>query len=145
LSREARCYRFSGQAAPQELARELRTSFPGLVVQAVHEAAVENERLVELVAEQTLEAEKAGCLLAKKPEVDLLLRLGATTQIERAIREVGVRRGCGFVLIAAGEEPEMRRFESERAAGWERIPRRQLEGEDMKRVEVAALLNAQKA
>lgn len=89
----ARCYSFGGQVASQELSQKVREAFPDLLVQTVDSEAVSNEKLVEMIGEQTLEAGRTGSPLAKKPEVDLLMRLSCTTQIARAIEHVGAKRG----------------------------------------------------
>ena len=145
MPRAARCYRFGGQVGSQELSQEVRRAFPDLLVQTVDSQVLSNEKLVEMMGEQTLEAGKTGSPLAKKPEVDLLMRLGSTTQIDRAIRQVGAKPGREFVLIVVGDEADIRKLESERASDWDRLPRSQLGREELHRVERAALLNAEKA
>ena len=142
LARTARCYIFDGDVASEPLAQRLRQNHPRLIVQAVSSAGASNERLVEMIGEQTAEAQTTGSPLAKKPEVDLLMRLGGTTQIARAIKEVGVKRGDAFVLIVFGEESEVLKFELKEAARWERLQRRPLAADELSRIEKAALLNA---
>ena len=141
----ARCYKFGGNVSYQELGQEVKRAFPDLIVQTVDSAVVTNEKLVEMIGEQTLEAGATGSPLARKPEVDLLMRLGATTQIAEAIKEVGARRGKEFVLIVLGEELEIRNLESGRGSGWMRLPRHRLVGEELQRIERAALLDAERA
>lgn len=131
--------------APEPLAQRLRQDNPRLIVQAVNPTAAPNERLVEMICEQTAEARMTGNPLAKKPEVDLLMRLGGTTQIARAIKEVGVKRGEPFVLIVFGDESEILQFESKEAAGWDRVSRRPLATGELSRIEKAALLDALRA
>ncbi len=56
---------------------------------------------------QSLEAERRSCLLAKRVEVDMLLRLACTRQISDAIERVGLRRGRSRgVLVAVIHEGE---------------------------------------
>ena len=145
MNRSARCYRFGGGVSSEEKRREVREGHPGLLVQAVDSSAASNERLVEMLAEQTLEAGIAGSPLARKPEVDLLMRLGGTSQIARAIQKVGVKPGHDFLLVVAGDEDEILGLESKEAAKWRRLQRRELDREDLRRIERAALLDAEKA
>ena len=145
MSRMARCYLLDGQTGSESLRAAVRKSFPNLVTQAVDPSTVNNERLVEMVGEQTLEAVEGGTLLAQKPEVDLLMRLAGTTQIARAIQEFGVKPGENFTLVVVGDETDVARFESSRASGWTRLPRHELDKSELRRVERAALLNAEKA
>lgn len=144
LSRLTRCYRFGGEASSEELRQSIRSSFPRLLVQAVDEGAVPSERLVQMIGEQTLEAERVGAPLAKKPEVDLLLRLGGTTQISRAIQEVGVRPGGGFVLIVIGDRANLLELEAGEGRGWKRLSKKRLGRNDLQRIERAALLAAER-
>lgn len=145
MDRSARCYVFDGNVASEELRRRIRGSYPGLLVQAVDSRTASNERFVEMLGEQTLEACEAGSPLAKKPEVDLLMRLGGTTQIARAIQKVGVKPGREFLLIVLGDEADIRRLESEEASAWKRLQRRRLDRDDLQGIERAALLDAAKA
>jgi tRNA threonylcarbamoyladenosine modification (KEOPS) complex Cgi121 subunit len=145
LPRSTRCYRIDGKVASEDLSRSIRGEFPGLLVQTVDSAAATNEMFVEMIGEQTLEAGAAGSPLAKKPEVDLLMRLGGTTQIARAILQVGVKRGYEFILVVVGNEADILKLESTRSKGWERMPRHQLDRDDLQRIERAALLDAERA
>ena len=141
----ARCYTFGGSAASESVRQSVQGALPGLLVQAVDSAALSNEKVAEILGEQTLEACRLGSALAKKREVDLLMRLGGTTQISRAIREVGAKRGSGFVLVVIGEEADILALESKEAAGWTRLPRSELSRDDLRRIERGALLNAERA
>ena len=141
----ARCYRFTGKDAPEEMKRRVREAHPRLIVQSEDPAAVSGEGLAQMIGAQTLEACRAGHPLARKPEVDLLLRLGGTTQIAEAIRAVGAKPGGDFVLLVVGEESDLAELESGEASTWERLPRSGLGREDLLRTERAALLDAERA
>ncbi|MDG6898764.1 MAG: hypothetical protein JRN24_03390 [Nitrososphaerota archaeon] len=111
------------------------------MVQAANAGSAKNESFVEMLAAQTLHADASGSLLAKKPEIDFLLRLAGTTQIARAIREHGAKEGAPFLLVVAARTPV--RGPSE-VSGLE-LPRRDLSLAELARVEKAALLSAQRA
>jgi len=93
-----------------------------------------------MLAAQTFQAERSGTLLAKKPEVDLLLRLAGTTQIAKAIRERGAKPGASFLLIVASRSgivgiPGL----------LQELPRSLLSDGDLARIERAALLDVARA
>lgn len=120
--------------------KRLASKNRGVVVQAAKAGSATNEFFVEMIAAQTLRAETSGSLLAKKPEIDFLLRLAGTTQIARAIKELGAEEGGPFLLVAAGPRavhapPEL--------AGSE-LPRLDLSSAELERIERAALLNARR-
>jgi len=48
------------------------------------EKCVSDERLIELLALQTLESFKNGEMLARKPDIDFIMRLSLTDQIKQA-------------------------------------------------------------
>jgi tRNA threonylcarbamoyladenosine modification (KEOPS) complex Cgi121 subunit len=140
-----RCYKFGGGAEAETLRRTLRSSFPRILVQVVDSAVVSNERVVEMIGEQTLKASESGSSLAKKAEVDLLLRLAGTTQISEAIEKIGAKPDRPFLVIVAAEEKDLARLETGEGARWERLPSRPLTTGDLTRIEKAALLDVERA
>jgi len=114
---------------------------PGSLVQAARAGLARNERFVELLAAQTLQAASSGGLLAKKQEIDFLLRLAGTTQISSAIRDAGARHGEQFALIVAGRSPV------KLPSGFEtkELHTRELSDSELRRIEIAALLAAKRA
>jgi tRNA threonylcarbamoyladenosine modification (KEOPS) complex Cgi121 subunit len=111
------------------------------MVQAARVELMRNESLVELLAAQTLQGASSGGLLANKQEIDFLLRLAGTTQISRAIKDAGARKGEQFALVAAGRSavrlpPGLKARE---------LQRRRLSVSELGRIERAALLSAKRA
>lgn len=129
---------------PEGLKRFILGLSPNILAQTANEDAVSNESLAEMMVAQTASAVSSGNLLARKSEVDLLLRLAGTTQISKALRSVGVPKGKQFVLILAGEERDFRTVERSGVLGEERVGRSELNKSELARVEKAALLNAQR-
>jgi tRNA threonylcarbamoyladenosine modification (KEOPS) complex Cgi121 subunit len=127
--------------SPEDSKRRLSVANPGSMVQAAKRDLAKNALFVELLAAQTLSAEASGCLLANKPEIDFLLMLAGTTQISKAIREAGARPGDPFVLVVAGR----RRVRQPPGLRCTELPKRQLGGSELGRIERAALLNAKRA
>lgn len=136
----ARAFLVEG-ASPADSKRLLADANPGSIVQTAKGGLARNERLVELLAAQTLQAEASGALLANKPEIDLLLRMAGTTQISRAIRDAGAKPGDPFLAIVVGKRALRR---PPRFKGTE-LPKRELDGFELGMVEKAALLNASRA
>ncbi|MDE1858818.1 MAG: hypothetical protein KGI26_07120 [Thaumarchaeota archaeon] len=136
----ARAYRFARGASSEDVKRELASANPGSLVQVVRAGSLDNELLAEMLAAQTLRAEEADYMLAKKAEIDLLLRLAGTTQISEAIAKQGAVKGEGFVAINAGRK-ELSVPDGFRGA---ELPRKSFTHLEFSRIERAALLNAQR-
>lgn len=78
------------------LAEELHK---GIIVQVINADNIAGlEHLLEVLA-QSLEAERRSCLLAKRVEVDMLLRLACTRQISDAIESVGLKKGRSKAVL----------------------------------------------
>ncbi len=136
----AKAFLCSSGLEPEELKVRLAAENPGKLVQAARVAGEENEWFFEMLAAQTLGAGSSKSLLAKKPEIDFLLRLTGTTQIARAIERVGARSGEPFILVVAGDTPvrgirALRRLE---------LGRRELSKTELALIEKAALLSAER-
>jgi len=136
----ARAYNCGAGLSPSDVKQEIAGSSGRWVVQTAAEGAAANEFFVEMLVAQTLQAEASGSLLAKTPEMDLLLRLAGTTQISRAIREKGSSPGKPFLLVVGGRT---RPAEVRGLSGLE-LPRKGLTKSELQRVERAALLSAQR-
>jgi len=139
---EARCYLAGRASDPRSMREEISSENPRLVVQAVGASAASNESYVEMIAAQTLRASSTGGLLARKPEIDIVLRLAGTTQIAAAIAKMGAKKGKPFLLVIAGESKPMGNLKI--PAAWARLPRKGLSKEELGRIEDAALLNARR-
>jgi tRNA threonylcarbamoyladenosine modification (KEOPS) complex Cgi121 subunit len=137
----ARAYRCGADLGPDEVKREAARANQGSLVQTASEDSAGNESFVEMLAAQTFRAEASGSMLAKKREVDLLLRLAGTTQISKAIREKGAAEGKPFLLVVVGKRIPR---QVPGLAGAE-LPRRPLSRVELQMIERAALLDVQKA
>ena len=117
-------------------------SFPDLLFQLVDARSGSNERFFRLITAQTLKSSSDGSLLAKKPEVDLLLRLARTTQISEALAKVGYKKGEKRILIAAGKKGEVKRLVTSGIAKGSRLRSVELSESEWGKVEEAAILTA---
>lgn len=79
-----------------------RHRFDGVHIQGFNTEAIFGLQHVVEALKITLEALKRGILVAKRPELDLLLRISCTTQISKAISHAGIKSGKGacFVLFS---------------------------------------------
>ena len=127
-------------ADPGYVRRTVAAKAPGSIVQTVRTDAITNGFYVEMIAAQTLRANGTPNLLARKPEVDLLLRLAGTTQISRAIEKLGARKGKPFLLVVAGPRKELARIVWKELGG-RALAALDLSPDELQRIETAALLN----
>ncbi len=133
----AKAYICEGDTSPDEAKEVLASLNPGSFVQTGNAKSAANEFFVEMLAAQTLRAGSVESLLAKKPEMDFLLRLAGTTQISKAIKQHGSRKGEPFLLVVAGPK-EIKSSASFKAL---ELPRRKLSKKELDRIEGAALLS----
>ena len=138
----AMCFVLGPGVDAEDLKKRTQRDFPGLLVQVANSRDLRNEALVELIAWQTRAARAAGCLLAKTPQMDMLLRIAGTTQIAKAIRNSGARKGEENLLIIAGELRELERFHIGGSVAAERLGKGRLNEGERVRLEKAAMLNA---
>lgn len=132
---------------PECLLLKLREKFPQLVLQLVSFEKEPNARVMELIASQTVEALESKSLLATKPEVDLVLRLAGTSQIVTALKRVGYGSRGSKILVAIGNRRSASRFQKyakSQSRKLRPLKKSRLDNEDLERVELAALLGAQK-
>jgi len=140
LAAETRCYVVGSETDPADAKHAISRGHPELLVQTVRAETASNESFVGMICAETMSAERSQVLLARKPEIDLLLRLASTTQISVAIGKVGVGKGEPFLLIVAGEGKTVKAIRP--PAGWKRLDRRPLSKGELELIERAALLNA---
>jgi tRNA threonylcarbamoyladenosine modification (KEOPS) complex Cgi121 subunit len=137
-----RCYIVPAEQDASELKKRLSGTFPSVIVQVIDSAAATNAGFIELLAWQTRGGMTSGSLLAKTPEMDLLLRISGTTQISNAIKNSGARKGTENILIVAGTQTEMDSLDRALPAHFERLRTKTLTTDESMRVERAAMLNA---
>ncbi len=136
----ARAYLCGPESDPDELKRTLGTPSGGRLVQATRPGHERNPVFFEMLAAQTFQAESSGSLLAKRPEIDFLLRVAGTTQISEAIKRRGAVKGKPFLLVIAGR----RRTRAGKGLESVELPRTGLTRGELARIEQAALLNARR-
>lgn len=98
---------------PQKILVKFRKLFPNLKIQLINSNSIINEDHLIWAVKQTCEAQNRGILLAKKFEIDLLLRLSVTGQIGEAIKYAGVSSpGQNLIVISLGPKNQLNKFNS---------------------------------
>ncbi|MEM2759842.1 MAG: KEOPS complex subunit Cgi121 [Nitrososphaerales archaeon] len=85
----------------EEFVNLLRALQKDIVVQGVNADLVVDTQHVIGILQQSIEAKKREMLLSKMLEIDILLRLACTDQINRAVKDIGLKNGINNVLIIA--------------------------------------------
>ncbi|HVP22844.1 MAG TPA: KEOPS complex subunit Cgi121 [Conexivisphaerales archaeon] len=88
--------------------RAFRRASKGAFVQALDLEAVGGEEHVLLALKQTVELKRSQ-LLAKKPEVDFLLRVAGTGQIAKAVEIAGAKPASRTLLVSFGPKAAVAR------------------------------------
>ncbi len=114
----------------------------GVYIQALRADISDNCRFFSMVAWQTLTAKMEGSLIARRPEIDILLRIAGTTQIERAIDEFGLSEEGKNILLIFGDALKIR--ELTKGIGLRRLKERTLTKRELYSIEKAALLSAER-
>ncbi len=96
-----------------EFLDSLRAKFPKTTVQAVSSKFILNISHVKKIVGISLESKRRGILLSDKLETDILLRFASTTQISRAISDLGIKPSKDFVVIALGARSSLEKMEGE--------------------------------
>ena len=138
---EVVCFRITGKD-PKRMMQDVRKVDSELIVQAVKDTGITNEFYYKMIAFQTLRAMATENLIAKKPEIDLLLRLAGTTQIAQALAKSGARESKAFILVVAGKNKVVESLTVKRT--WTRLARLPLSEKELASIEEAALLNARR-
>jgi len=82
----------------------LRKKYPKIQLQAISSNFVINNSHLKKILNLSLESEKNDVLLSKKLEIDILMRFALTTQISKAILDVGMKPKKNFILIGIGNK-----------------------------------------
>lgn len=94
-------------AEPKDLLDELRRRFPKLVLQIISDNAVYADEHLKWVARQSWHAKDRAIMLAKKVELDLLMRIAGVAQIADALKVAGAKKGEPFIILGIGEGGEI--------------------------------------
>ena len=93
-----------------DLLDDLRLKFPNIIIQAISSNYILGESHAQKIIAISLMAKQNDTLLSKKIETDILLRFAGTTQINDAIKRVGIKNEGDFVIIAIGKKIQLDRL-----------------------------------
>tara|TARA_Y100000590_G_scaffold102975_1_gene117082 strand:- start:10897 stop:11667 length:771 start_codon:yes stop_codon:yes gene_type:complete len=88
----------------------LRKKFPKLQLQAISSKFILDKEHVQKILNISLHKKLKNNLLSEKIETDILLRFSNSTQINYAIKNVGVTEKENFVLIAIGNKTDLKKL-----------------------------------
>ena len=89
---------------------ELRKNHPNLIIQAISSNYILSKSHAQKIISISLRARKNKTLLSKKMETDILLRFAGTTQITEAIKKIGIKQQCSFILIIIGKKTSIQKL-----------------------------------
>ena len=85
----------------------LRKKYPKIMLQAISSNFILNNYHLKKIISLSLESKKNDILLSNKLETDILMRFALTTQISDAIKNIGIKPGTNFILIAIGNKKNL--------------------------------------
>lgn len=85
----------------------LRLKYPNLIIQAISSDFILGKSHFSKIILVSLTAQKNQTLLSEKLETDILLRFAGTTQISKAINDLGIKKGSDFFLICLGNKKDL--------------------------------------
>jgi len=91
----------------KEYLLSLRKKFPRLKLQAISSRFVLDKEHAKSIIIISINQKLKNQLLSEKIETDLLLRFANTTQINNAIKNVGLSKDHNFILIAIGNKSHL--------------------------------------
>ena len=111
LHDSSKCTVMYGEATePKDFLETLRSKFPNTSIQIIAGEAVYNLEHLKWSVRQSWLAKNRGVMLAKRVELDLLMRIGAANQISEAIKIAGAKENSPFYIIGIGAESELKKL-----------------------------------
>lgn len=107
--------------ANKEYLLSLRNRFPKLKLQAISSRFILSKEHAQKIISISINQKLKNNLLSEKIETDLLLRFSNTTQINDAIKNVGLSKNQNFILIAIGNKSNLTKLNEKISADLEII------------------------
>jgi len=96
---------------PQQFLGKLREKFPSLTVQALDANFVAGFKHLKLILYQSWVAFNRGIPYLKKLDLELIVRVACDSQINRALKAVGLKSGTiDLALVAIGDQKNLKSF-----------------------------------
>ena len=104
---QVRIFEIKKSNANKEYLLSLRKKFPRLKLQAISSRFILDKDHAKNIIIISINQKLKNQLLSEKIETDLLLRFANTTQINNAIKNVGLSKDYNFILIAIGNKSHL--------------------------------------
>ena len=104
---QVRIFEIKKSNANKEYLLSLRKKFPRLKLQAISSRFILDKEHAKSIIIISINQKLKDQLLSEKIETDLLLRFSNTTQINDAIKNVGLSKDHNFILIAIGNKSHL--------------------------------------
>jgi tRNA threonylcarbamoyladenosine modification (KEOPS) complex Cgi121 subunit/molybdopterin converting factor small subunit len=88
----------------------IRKKFPDLLIEGISPKYVLSLSHATRIVKISLLAQQRRMLLSKKVQTDIMLRFAGTTQIDNAIKNVGIESDDSFVLVSSGSKSSEQRL-----------------------------------
>jgi len=88
----------------------LRKKFPKLKLQSISSKFIIDKEHAKKIITISVNQKLKNQLLSNKLEIDLLLRFSNTTQINTAIKNIGLSKNHNFILIAIGSKSTLKKL-----------------------------------
>jgi tRNA threonylcarbamoyladenosine modification (KEOPS) complex Cgi121 subunit len=96
---------------PQQFLRNLRDNFPNLIIQTLDTNFVAGFEHLKMILQQSWMAFNRGVSYTKKLDLELIVRTACDSQIERALKTIGLKPGkMNIALVAIGEIKNLKLF-----------------------------------
>src|SRR3972149_1292392 len=95
---------------PKDFLDTLRSKFPNVTIQIIADDAVYNIEHLKWSVRQSSLAKTRGVMLAKRVELDLLMRIGGMNQISEAIKIAGAKENSPCYIVGIGAENELKKL-----------------------------------
>lgn len=94
---------------PKTFLGQFEEKFPTLIIQAIDARFIAGFTHAQMIMQQSWESSRRGLSYARKPTLDLLLRLALSNQIAEALTKVGLRKGTvDLAILAIGSPSEVK-------------------------------------
>jgi len=111
LHDSSKCTVMYGKATePKDFLETLRSKFPNVTIQIIADDAVYNIEHLKWSVRQSWLAKNRGVMLAKRVELDLLMRIGGMNQISEAIKIAGAKENSPCYVVGIGAESELKKL-----------------------------------
>ena len=104
---QVRLFEINKSSANKEYLLLLRKKFPRLKLQAISSKFILDKKHAKNIINISINQKLKDQLLSDKIEIDILLRFSNTTQINDAIKNVGLSKDQNFILIAIGNKSHL--------------------------------------